>query len=234
MARCCTSELRYSSGMLRLRSPAPAGVAAIVASVVLSLVGCTPEPATTVSSPSATSERHTPVPVILAAIRVTGTGLTLVGSDKSTLQQLSYSSEPVLAVAALRKEIGETPSVETLVASNCSNNRKQISWGDGLSITYTTDTVSGGPVFVVLSGSAKTPGGVKVTTASGFGVGDPIQSLIAATPDVRVIGQDTVSQDGAVAFFDLDANDIGVEVISDPKTGLITFLNAPVGVSQDC
>ncbi len=204
--------------------------------LALALVGCasggtvkTPSSTTTSATPSAS-----PIAVSLAGIRVTGTGLMLIGSDKSVLQQLSYSSDRTLAVATLSKQTGESPSVETLVATTCSNSQERISWGDGLSITYVTDAASAGSSFVVRSDSAKTPGGVAVTTASGFGVGDPIQSLISATPDVRVIGQDTASQAGVEAFFDLDANDVGVVAISDPKTGLIRFLNAPVSVSQDC
>ncbi|CAN5261464.1 hypothetical protein BH09ACT2_BH09ACT2_21910 [soil metagenome] len=208
----------------------------VIALVALALVGCTPERPVQVpsSAPTSATPSASPIAVSLAAIRITGTSLTLIGSDKSVLQQLSYSGDGTLAVAALSKQIGETPSIETLVATTCSNSQKRISWGDGLSVTYVTDAASAGSSFMVRSDSAKTPGGVAVTTASGFGVGDPIQSLISATPDVRVIGQDTAGQLGVEAFFDLDANDVGVVAISDPKTGLIRFLNAPVSVSQDC
>ncbi|QNE46998.1 hypothetical protein F1C58_08865 [Glaciihabitans sp. INWT7] len=213
--------------------------AAVSVGLALALVGCAagrPMQAPSGMPPSAIPATPTasPVAVSLAGIQLTGTALTLVGSDGSVLQQLSYSGDPVLAVAALSKRAGETPSVETLVATSCSSSQKRVSWGDGLSLTSVTGASATGSSFVVRSDSARTPGGVDVTTSSGFAVGDPIQSLIDATPDARVIGQDTAAQAGVEVFFDLDATDVGVVAISDPKTGLIRFLSAPVGVSQDC
>jgi hypothetical protein len=222
--------------MIRPRHLAPVVTSALLAGVILSLVGCAPEPTAPVPSASVTqTPLPTPVPVTLASIQLGGSSLTLIGSDKSTLQKLEYSADPVVAVAALSKEIGETPTAETLASTGCSDNQKRFSWGDGLSLAYSTDTPARSPtVFVVRSDAAKTPSGVAVTTPNGFGVGDPISEMIAATPGVTVIGADTADQLGLEAFFDLNANDVGGVAISGAKTGLITFLTAPVGVSQDC
>ena len=208
---------------------------AMLATVMVLLVGCAPEttvPATTAAASPVPSP--TLVPVTLASIELGGTALTLIYSDRSLPQQFAYSGDPVLAIAALSKESGETPDVETLVATNCSVTQKRASWGDGLTLTYNTETADGAPVFIVRSDAPLTPGGVVVTTASGFGVGDPISSLIAATPGVVVHGQDTVDTVGLSAYFDLDANEIGAVAISDAKSGLIRLVAAPVGGSQDC
>ena len=207
----------------------------MLATVMVLLVGCAPEttvPATTAAASPVPSP--TLVPVTLASIELGGTALTLIYSDRSLPQQFAYSGDPVLAIAALSKESGETPDVETLVATNCSVTQKRASWGDGLTLTYNTETADGARAFVVRSDAPLTPGGVVVTTASGFGVGDPISSLIAATPGVVVHGQDTVDTVGLSAYFDLDANEIGAVAISDAKSGLIRLLTAPVGRSQDC
>jgi len=203
--------------------------------VMLSLVGCAPEPV--VPTPTSTAQQSpvpTPTAVALASIQLSGSALTLLGSDGSMIQKIPYSGDPVLAIAALSKESGETPAVETLVATQCSSNQKRASWGDGLTLTYVTDSVDGTPAFVVRSDAPKTPGGVVVTTASGLGVGDPIESLISATPGVVVDGNETIDQFGLSAYFDLDANEVGAVAISDAKSGLIRLLNAPVGRSQDC
>lgn len=237
MARCSTSSGQYSGRMIRPRPSLCVVASTAVVTVVLVLGGCAPEtaaPVATTTSGRSQSPTSTPVAVTLASIQLSGTALTLIGSDRSMLKQLSYSGDPVLAIAALTKESGETPTLETLVATNCSFTNKRASWGDGLTLTYNTKTVDGAPAFVVRSDSPKTPGGVVVTTASGFGVGDPISSLIAATPGVVVDGQDTVDQYGLSAYFDLDSAEIGAVAISDAKSGLIRLLNAPVGRSQDC
>ena len=208
---------------------------AMLATLMFSLVSCAPKttvPATTAAASAVPSA--TRAPVTLASIALGGTALTLIDSDRSVPQQVAYSGDPVLAIAALSKESGETPAVETLVATNCSVTQKRASWGDGLTLTYDTETVVGAPAFIVRSDAPRTPGGVVVTTASGFGVGDPISSLIAATPGVVVHGQDTVDTVGRSAYFDLDANGIGAVAISEAKSGLIRLVTAPVGRSQDC
>lgn len=212
----------------------------VVASATLAifmflLVGCAPE-----TTPPATTTAASPVPsptlapVTLASIELGGTALTLIYSDRSLPQQFAYSGDPVLAIAALSKEFGEKPAVETLVATRCSVTQKRASWGDGFTLSYNTETVDGAPTFIVRSDAPQTPGGVVVTTASGFGVGDPISSLIAATPGVVVYGQNAVDTSGLSAYFDLDANGIGAVAISDAKSGQIRLLTAPVGRSQDC
>lgn len=206
---------------------------ALSAGVLLILAGCASAPLSPVPTMTA-GPTTAPVAVTLASIQIGGTALTLIGSDRSTLKQLAYSGNPVLAIAALSKQTGETPAVETLMATQCSSTQKRASWGDGLTLTYSTQTIVGAPAFVVRSDAPKTPGGVVVTTASGFGVGDPISSLIAATPGVVVDGRDTADQYGLSAYFDLDANQSGGVAISDPKTGLVRLLNAPVSRSQDC
>ncbi len=207
--------------------------AALGAGVLLILAGCASAPLSPV--PRATARPiPSPVAVTLASIQISGTALSLIGSDRSTLKLLAYSGDPMLAIAALRTESGETPTFETLVATSCSLTQKRASWGDGLTLTFSTQPIAGAPSFVVRSDAPKTPGGVVVTTASGFGVGDPISSLIAATPGVVVDGRDTADQYGLSAYFDLDANQSGGVAISDPKTGLVRLLNAPVSRSQDC
>ena len=226
---------RFVSGATSVAASVVAS--ATLATIMFSVVGCASEtipPATTAAAspmPSPTLKTDT-----LASIELGGTALTLVYSDRSLPQQLAYSGDPVLAIAALSKESGETPAMETIVATNCSVTQKQASWGDGLTLTYDTDaeTMVGAAAFIVRSDAPQTPGGVVVTTASGFGVGDPISSLIAATPGVVVHGQDTVHPFGLSAYFDLDANEIGAVAISDAKSGLIRLLTAPVGRSQDC
>lgn len=208
---------------------------ATLAAVMFMLVSCAPKttpPAITAAASAVPSP--TRAPVTLASIELGGTALTLIYNDRSVPQQVAYSGDPVLAIAALSNKSGETPAVETLVATNCSVTQKRASWGDGLTLTYDTETVVGTPAFIVRSDAPQTPGGVVVTTASGFGVGDPISSLIAATPGVVVHGRDTVDTVGLSAYFDLDANEIGAVAISDAKSGLIRLVTAPVGRSQDC
>ena len=231
--------------MIRPRRCAPVIASAIVAIVIFGAVGCATEPGNPASTTAPPRDSQlprdsqppsvVPVPVSLASIMMSGTALTLVGSDAARIQQIAYSSDPVAAVAALTAAIGETPTVETLVATTCSRTQKRISWGDGLTVTYNTEPVAGvASSFVVRSDAARTPGGVHVTDPTGFGVGDPIASLIAATPGIKVVGQGTDTHSGIQAYFGLDANGVGGVAISEGKIGLIRLLNAPVGVSQDC
>lgn len=239
MACCCTTECYYSERMMRPSRISLIVTSALMVTVILGLVGCGTQPgskAPSTATPSGSKPLSaSPGPMPVASIQVNGAALILIGSNASHLQQIAYRSDPVAAVASLSRAIRETPAVETLVATQCSATQKRLSWGDGLTITYSTEIVAGvANSFVVRSDSAHTPGGVKVTAPAGFSVGDPISELIAATPGIRVVGQDTVAQFGLRAYFDLDANEVGGVAISDAKTGLIRLLNAPVGVSQDC
>jgi hypothetical protein len=158
-----------------------------------------------------------------------------MGSDGSELQRLPYVSDPVVAVAVLTRAIGETPAAETLVATTCSLTQKRLSWGDALSLSYTTedaaDTVKR---FTVRSDSADTAGGIAVETTQGFSVGDPVSSLIASAPGAITQGENDPSAFGIRVFYDLDATQNGALADSDPKTGLISIIYAPANVNQDC
>ncbi|WP_394768933.1 hypothetical protein [Lacisediminihabitans sp.] len=205
----------------------------LVVLAVASLAGCAPESGGRASD--SPSESPTPTPVTTATLQVARDGITILGSDGSTLQTVLYKSDPVDAIAAITTRLGEAPATETFAATACSYPLTTARWGRGFSLTYVTDDQSGAAkMFTVRSNSATTSGDVSVETAQGFSVGDPVKDLIAKNPNAVTQGEDDPSVFGIRVFFDLDSDQNGVVADSDPKTLLISIIYAPANVNQDC
>lgn len=207
----------------------------LVVLAIAAMSGCAPEGGGQAFGSSSASPNPTTTPVTTATLQVAREGITLLGSDGSTLQTLSYATDPVDAIAALTNRLGAAPATESFAANACSYAQKTASWGHGFSLTYVTDDPGGAAkAFTVRSDAATISGNVSVETAQGFSVGDPVKALIAKTPNAVTQGEDDPSAFGIRVFFDLDSDQNGVVVDSDPKTLLISIIFAPANVNQDC
>lgn len=207
----------------------------VVVLAIAATSGCAQEGSTSLPASVSPSPTATAKPITTATIQVAREGVTILGSDGSTLQTLSYNSDPVGAIAALTDRLGAAPATQSFAADACASAEKTASWGRGFSLTYVTDDPGGAAkMFTVRSESAKTSGDVSVETAQGFSVGDPVKELIAKNPSGVTQGEDDPSAFGIRVFFDLDSDQNGVVVDSDPNTLLISIIYAPANVNQDC
>jgi hypothetical protein len=155
----------------------------------------------------------------------------MLRTDGSTLRVLNYQSDPVAAVNALTTDIGVTPTTTDYPASQCNLAEKHVAWGKGLMLSYRTDEATS---FTVRSDATTTGNSIRVETPNGYSIGDPVKDMIAATPGVFTRGEDSPDQFGIQVFYDLDAAKNGAVVESDAKTLLISIINAPANVNQDC
>jgi hypothetical protein len=183
------------------------------------------------STPSASAAAPVPDSATAARIQVSGEALTLVRTDGSTLRVLNYDSDPMAAIAALTTGIGAAPATTEFPASQCNLAEKHVAWGKGLTLNYRTDEAT---QFWVRSDATTTGSGIRVETTRGNAVGDPVKELIANSSDAVTQGEEDPSAFGIRVFFDLDSDQNGVVVDSDPKTLLISMISAPVNVNQDC
>jgi hypothetical protein len=209
------------------------GVVLIASVLLASTTACvaepppvhTPRPAAS-AAPSATPTPDTST----AKIQIDGLGLTFLTKDGTILDRILYSADPEKSVAAIATHLGESPVTEFLPEALYSEATTSSAWGKGLTIRYETDRKPEGSLYFWVSSHASTVGkGISVQTTRGFSVGDLTTALAAGTPGSVVQNWDG----GTAVWFDLDAKENGVLAESEPASGPIESISAPVNIHQD-
>jgi hypothetical protein len=205
----------------------------------LILSGCaTPAADSAPQLPASPGKSEAPAsssPPVTARILIDGTGLSVIGTDGVVIERVAYTVSPQDAIATLTSAVGVAPTITSIPATSCNLDESRSMWGEALTVTYRVDPTSRGSVqFVVRSDSRTISGRIAVETPEGFGVGDEIKSFAAVAKNSQIEGPDEPGGYGVQVWYDLDAQKNGALAISDPKTGLITLINAPVSVGQDC
>ncbi|MCU1409716.1 MAG: hypothetical protein JWR04_423 [Rhodoglobus sp.] len=204
---------------------------------ILALSACTPTTVAATSSPptlaptktASATPTPTPTPTVvpkiaLAAIAATADGMTLLGTDGSTIAYLDYFQPQDAAIAALTDALGFAPQPMTTEGTPNSDN-VPAAYFDFEGLRVLGPPMDGGAGWTyrlgIYVGAVR---GIPVTTVDGIQVGADAPSLESAyAPYARRIGSRLL-----IAI--PDGSGYGVAIFADDPSTVITSILAPAGV----
>ena len=192
--------------------------------VVAILAGCA-------ASPSAGSPEPKPEPTgdatpiaeepIVVTLSVGGDGIVTLDDEGAVLATLDYTADGAAAVDFLSEAFGSDPVISPRAGdASCVADATRAVWGDdAFELVYDYPERSGLPdgQSVAVDAKAATVGNVAVQTPEGVAVGDQVNELIAALPNVG-----THNRLGTESLFSVDFAVVSgtYEDISDTDFGM--------------
>jgi hypothetical protein len=168
-------------------SPAPAsGVGVALGVLLATAAGAAPEPATAVIGAHA---------------------ITVLDQDGDTFGEVVFT-EPGSAAVELLTAVFDAPPVLSRQESdfNCVPAANVAVWDGYFTLAYDIEGAGGaGHSMLARATTRATPGGVLLLTASGFGVGDSVDALVASQPGVAVDSMDWEGKHYSSVHYDVGA-----------------------------
>jgi hypothetical protein len=241
------------ANMISTRLPS-ASLLALVS--VLALSGCftvTPVSDTASSTPTPTASEASPTPTASAGgvtpepapapapapavaadkVVISAVDIKVFDAAVNTLATIPYTGDPIAAANELTATLGETPTITTIVQTNCRRAGSEYAWGGLVLVTAGTITSAPGAVFSISTTSATTGGGVDVKTTNGWYVGVPLANIVAALPSAP-------KDDGGGGFARIELEHLGgsgadtTGVLAVAQSGTVTTIASPVYTFGDC
>jgi len=223
---------------------------AALASVAL-IAGCAATPAAEPGEPDPTTAPVAEESSEVVALTVGGNAVSTLDDSGAVVTSFDYTGGGDDAIAFLSDVFGSEPTVAPRPGDgSCTADATTATWGDNeFVLIYDFPAQTGHPdgQAVVVQAKAGTVGDVAVHTGQGFGVGDPVDDLVAAIPNV---GTHQHTGDPSLFYVDYDVVSGVYEDMSDPdfgmtenaywgaqaeaKDGVIAKLSAPVWFQSAC
>ena len=186
-------------GTLRSAAPYPRlmkitrGIAVAILATV-ALAGCTSSP---VSPPAATSApgraTETPKPAsdtTVAAMVVSGSGVTTNNAAGDLLHSQPYSAGSAAMIAFLTDALGAAPKSTAVANQECIKPSSEQYWGamnDGVAVRIPADPAP--PLFDwVVEVRGQSVGPVAIRSSAGFAIGDDTTAIVAGLPAAQTVG----------------------------------------------
>ena len=186
--------------------------------LALVLAGCAspaPAPAAVPSRTPSATPTPTPEAAPEPATAVIGAhAITVLDENGDTLGELPFTQSGPAAVEYLSALFDAPPEITHRESDfNCVAAANLAAWGEYFTLTYDIEgwTVAGHPIMAHARARAAA-NGVTLQTASGFGVGDSVDALVASQPGVAVESMDWEGNSYAFVHYDVGA---GVHLSSD-------------------